>query len=312
MYEKFREDVLRGLSLDQKAIPARWFYDRRGSELFERITQLPEYYPSRVETLLLKEYGAAIARLVGGKRVVVEFGAGSATKTPWLLRAIEPAAYVALDISGPFLHESAQQLARLFPKLSITPLEADFMQPLHALQPWTQQRTLGFFPGSTIGNLTAPSAVALLERMRTALGSGAMLLIGVDRIKPVETLLAAYDDAAGITAAFNANLLQRVNEELHADIPVASFRHRVRWCDEEARIEMHLEAECDVAFGVAGRRFGLRSGETIHTENSYKYARRDANLLLRSAGWSPLAEWTDPEDQFAMLLAEARCPLFAP
>jgi len=308
----FRADVLAGLSTTPKAIPARWFYDRTGSELFEAITQLPEYYPTRTETALLAAHCSDVAQLAGPGRAVVEFGSGSSLKTPHLLRAVDPAAYVPIDISGEFLRSSSATLQEAFPELAIHPLEADFMQPFALPDAVASAPKLGFFPGSTIGNLIARSAVDLLRRMREALGVGSMLLIGMDRVKDEETLIAAYDDAAGVTARFNMNLLVRINRELGGTIPLDAFAHRPIWNDDYARIEMHLEATRDVEFSVMGQTLSMREGETIHTENSHKYAPRDARLLLRAGGWSPIAEWTDSANQFALILADARPQRAAP
>ncbi|HYZ48177.1 MAG TPA: L-histidine N(alpha)-methyltransferase [Sphingomonas sp.] len=308
----FRADVLTGFRMRPRAIPARWFYDRAGSELFEKITELPEYYPTRVETALLARYAPEIAAIVGPRRAVVEFGSGSSTKTPHVLEAVQPAAYVPIDISGEFLRESAAALASDFPKLSILPVEADFMHPIVAPPEIANLKKLGFFPGSTIGNMVARTAVNLLRAMVETLGIGSMLLIGIDRIKDVDALIRAYDDQAGVTAAFNLNLLHRINRELDADIPINAFRHKAVWNDAFARIEMHLEATRDIAFRIDGERFEMRAGETIHTENSHKYGPRDARLLLRAGAWTPLAEWTDEEDRFALILAEAQPPGTAP
>ncbi len=308
----FRADVLAGFAARPRAIPARWFYDRAGSELFEAITRLPEYYPTRVETALLEKHGAAVSELTGPGRVVVEFGSGSSAKTPHLLAAVAPLAYVPIDISGDFLRASSADLGRSFPTLAIHPLEADFMKPFALPNTVTTLPKLGFFPGSTIGNMIARTSVDLLRHMRDALGTGAMLLIGMDRVKPVETLIAAYDDAAGVTARFNLNLLVRINRELGGTIPIEAFAHRARWNDGYARIEMHLEALRDVAFVIDGHAFELAAGETIHTENSHKYGPRDARLLLRAGGWSPIAEWADDDDRFVLILAEARTQRFAP
>lgn len=301
----FLADVLSGLSARQKSVPARWFYDHRGSQLFEAITRLPEYYPTRTERGILAAHAGEIAALVGPGRAVVEFGSGSSAKTPLLLRAVAPAAYVPVDISGAFLRESAAALAQAFPQVPVHPLEADFLQPLSLPAAIAATPALGFFPGSTIGNMEADDAVDLLRNMAATLGADARLVIGIDRIKSPDVLIPAYDDAQGVTAQFNLNLLARINRELSADIPVADFRHVVRWNDEAARIEMHLEAGRDLAFSVSGRRFAMRAGETIHTENSHKYGRRDAAVLLRASGWTPLAEWTDPDGLFAVILAGA-------
>ena len=308
----FRSDVLAGFEARPRAIPARWFYDRRGSELFEAITDLPEYYPTRTESAILREAGADIAARVGAGRAVVEFGSGSSAKTPLLLRVIEPAAYVPIDISGEFLRESSALLARDFQGLTVLPIEADFMHPIALPASVAGLPKLGFFPGSTIGNMIPSSAVDLLRAMRRWLDTGAMLLIGMDRLKDADVLVAAYDDAQGVTAAFNRNLLERINRELAGTIPLTAFRHRAVWNDMRARIEMHLEATQDVAFTIEGRPFSMRAGETVHTENSHKYGTRDARILLRAGGWTPLAEWIDADDRFALILAEAQPPRTAP
>ena len=301
----FRRDVLAGLSARTRAIPARWFYDRRGSELFEEITRLPEYYLTRADAALLERHAGEVAEIAGRGRAVVEFGSGSSAKTPILLRAIQPSDYVPIDISGEFLRHSAAELQALLPGLPIHPVEADFMAPVALPDTVRDLPKLGFFPGSTIGNLVAGTAVDLLRRMKDTLGLGSWLLIGMDRVKDPAILLRAYDDAEGITAAFNLNLLERINRELGGDIPLDAFRHRAVWNDRLARIEMHLEAVRDVAFTVDSVPFSMRAGETIHTENSHKYGPRDARLLLKAGGWEAVREWTDAEESFALILAEA-------
>ena len=308
----FRADVLAGLAAPIPAVPARWLYDRRGSELFEEITRLPEYYPTRTETALLERHSGDFAEMFAAGAVVVEFGSGSSAKTPILLRAVAPAAYVPIDISGDFLRESAEALQAEFPALPIHPVEADFMRRLELPDAIAGAAKLGFFPGSTIGNFVPRSAVDLLRAMKDTLGDGARLLIGMDRIKDVDVLLAAYDDAAGVTARFNLNLLHRINAELEGTIPVEAFRHRAIWDDAKSRIEMHLEAVRDVAFTVAGERFEFAAGATIHTENSHKYGHRDSRLLLRAAGWGVVREWIDERQWFSIILAEAEPPRFAP
>ncbi len=308
----FRADVHAGLSQAQKAIPARWFYDTTGSALFEDITALPEYYPTRSETDLLTRHAADIAAAVGPDRAVVELGSGSSTKTPLLLGAIAPAAYVPVDISGDFLRDSAAALAARFPGLPIYPVEADFTQRVAMPREICPLPKLGFFPGSTIGNMVARTAIDLLRNWREALGEESLLLIGIDRIKDIAVLTRAYDDPAGVTAAFNLNLLERINRELGGDIPVDNFTHRAIWNDVHARIEMHLVAACDIDFTVDGRRYQMAAGETIHSENSHKYGPRDANLLLRASGWTPIATWDDTDPAFALILAEATAFRSAP
>jgi len=308
----FRADVLRGFETRPRAIPARWFYDRRGSELFEAITELPEYYPTRTETEILRRVCPEVATLAGEGRAVVEFGSGSSTKTPILLRSVYPAAYVPIDISGDFLRESSAGLAAAFPGLPVLPVEADFLRPIALPASVASLPKLGFFPGSTIGNMIPHSSVDLLRAMKESLGDGSMLLIGMDRIKDEQVLVSAYDDSQGVTAAFNLNLLERINRELDGTLPIEAFRHRAIWNDDRARIEMHLEATRDIAFTIEGRPFSMTAGETIHTENSHKYGQRDGRILLRAGGWTSIAEWTDPDGLFAVILAEAQPARFAP
>lgn len=308
----FRADVLSGLGAQPRAIPARWFYDRRGSELFEAITDLPEYYPTRTETALLMQIGPQLGALAAPNAAVVEFGSGSSAKTPILLRAIDPAAYVPIDISGEFLRHSARELSASFPGLPVLPVEADFLRPVPLPPEVSGLPKLGFFPGSTIGNMNAFHAVDLLRAMREWLGEGARLLIGMDRIKSSDILVPAYDDAQGVTAAFNLNLLERINRELAGTIPVETFRHRAIWNADAARIEMHLEAQRDVEFTVDGRTFAMDAGETIHTENSHKYGPNGGRMLLRAGGWTPIREWTDPQDWFGLILCEAQPLRMAP
>jgi L-histidine Nalpha-methyltransferase len=308
----FRADVLNGLAATPRAIPARWFYDRRGSELFEAITDLPEYYPTRTETALLMQVGPQLGALAAPNAAVVEFGSGSSAKTPILLRAIHPSAYVPIDISGEFLRHSARELSKDFPGLPVLPVEADFLRPVPLPEEVANLPKLGFFPGSTIGNMQAFHAVNLLRAMRDWLGDGARLLIGMDRVKSPDILVPAYDDAQGVTAAFNLNLLERINRELSGTIPVDAFRHRAIWNPDAARIEMHLEAQRDVTFTVEGRPFAMRANETIHTENSHKYGPNGSRMLLRAGGWTPIEEWTDPQDWFSLVLCEAQPLRMAP
>jgi dimethylhistidine N-methyltransferase len=244
--------------------------------------------------------------------VVVEFGSGSSTKTPHLLARAVPAAYVPIDISGDFLRDSAAALAGQFPGLQVIPVEHDFTVPLRLPDEIAALPRLGFFPGSTIGNFAPGAAVDLLRAMAATLGLGALLLIGIDRVKDKRILIPAYDDAAGVTAAFNLNLLHRINRELDGTIPVEAFSHAARWVEGPSRIEMHLLAQEPVAFAVAGERFTMAAGETIHTENSHKYGSRDARLLLRAGGWEPVAEWIDGDGLFEMQLAKAMPALSAP
>lgn len=308
----FRDDVLAGLSAPIPAIPARWLYDHRGSELFDEITRLPTYYPTRTETAIFHAIMPEVAAHVPKGAVVVEFGAGSATKTPILLEAIAPAAYVPVDISGDYLEHSARELQERFPAVEVLPVIADFARPFSLPGGIEHLPKLGFFPGSTIGNFVPWSATDLLRQFRKLLGPGAQLLMGMDRVKPVRRLLDAYDDPEGVTAEFDLNLLERINRELDGDIPVDAFRHEARWNDILSRVEMHLVATRDVEFGIAGRTFRFARGSSIHTENSHKYPERGGRILLLAGGWTPIAEWSDPNEDFAEVLAVAEPERFAP
>jgi L-histidine Nalpha-methyltransferase len=308
----FRDDVLAGLSAAIPAIPARWLYDRRGSELFDEITRLPSYYPTRTETAIFHSIMPEVAARVPKGSVVVEFGAGSQTKTPILLEAVQPAAYVPVDISGDYLEHSAAELQQEFPKIEVIPVVADFARPFTLPGGIEQLPKLGFFPGSTIGNFVPWSATDLLRQFRALLGPGSQLLIGMDRVKPVERLIAAYDDPEGVTAQFTLNILARVNRELDGDIPVEAFRHEARWNDILSRIEIHLVASRDVGFSVSGRSFSVGKGSSIHIENSHKYGQRGGRVLLLAGGWTPVAEWSDAADDFAEVLAVAEPERFAP
>lgn len=303
--EQFREDVLAGLALPQKTIPARWFYDHTGSELFDQITRLPEYYLTRTETGILADLCSGIADTVGHSVSVVEFGAGSATKTPLLLDCIHPASYIAIDISGDYLFAACEALSRRYLGLPIVPVEADFTRPVPLPRDVPGDVRLGFFPGSTIGNFTPAEAVDLLRAMRQTLGEGSKLLIGFDLIKDEETLVAAYDDAEGVTAAFNLNLAVRINRELGGTIPLEELGHKAVWNAERARIEMHLEALSPIEFCVAGQPFSMEAEDTIHTENSHKYSLLTASSLLLAGGWTPVAHYMDADTRFMVMLADA-------
>jgi dimethylhistidine N-methyltransferase len=308
----FRADVLQGLSEAQKGVPARWLYDDAGSQLFEDITALEEYYPTRAETEILTRWGAEFAEAIGPGRAVVEFGSGSSVKTPLLLSQIAPAAYVPLDIAGDFLRASAEELGAKFPGLPVWPVEADFMRRVELPEEVDELPKLGFFPGSTIGNMVPRTAVDLLRTMRATLGESAKLLIGMDLVKDPAVLVAAYDDARGVTAEFNRNLARRINRELGGTIPADALRHEARWNDDFARIEMHLVADSDIAFEVAGQGFTMTAGESIHTENSHKFTRRSGYALLLAGGWTPVKRWRDSGKRFSLILAEASIPRSAP
>ncbi len=301
--DDFFVSVVSGLAQQQKTIPARFFYDRRGSELFEEITRLPEYYPTRTEIALLKAYSADIANFTRHSRTVVEFGSGSSAKTPLLLAAVRPQAYVPIDISSEFLEHSASALAAAHPGLEVIPVAGDFTQPLD-LPPLPQPLT-GFFPGSTIGNFHPAAAIDLLRSFRETLGDDACLVIGLDTRKNQRLLETAYDDSEGVTAEFNLNLLHRINRELDGTIPVDAFEHRAVWHDGKGRIEMHLLVTQDVSFSVRGQMFAMREGETIHTENSYKYSMEQAQVMARASGWEPMMHWVDRDGLFSLHLWRA-------
>jgi len=302
----FAAAVRTGLAQPQKVIPARFFYDHAGSELFEAITDLPEYYPTRTEITILTDNAAAIAAAVGPGRAVIEFGSGSSAKTPLLLRAIAPAAYVPVDISAEFLHQAAAGLAADFPGLPVVPVAADFTHPFRVPASVAALPRLGFFPGSTLGNLAPVAAVDLLRGFATTLGDDSWLVIGLDlapgAAKSQAMLEAAYDDAQGVTAAFNLNLLHRINRELGGDIDVSGFAHRTLWNADLGRIEMHLVAQRAMAFSAAGQHVEMAAGETIHTENSYKWTLSETRLLARASGWQPVTAWTDPDARFSLHL----------
>jgi L-histidine Nalpha-methyltransferase len=306
----FRGDVLAGLAARPRAIPARWFYDDAGSEIFEDITRIPEYYPTRVEQALLDAHVTEMATSCD-RCAIVEYGSGASVKTRTLLRAAQPAAYVPIDISGDFLRMTADALRGDFPDIAIYPVEADFSDSITLPREVAGMPKLGFFPGSTIGNLVPATAVDLLRRMRVTLGVDAKLLIGMDRVKDEGVLIRAYDDAAGVTARFNLNLLARINRELDGDIPLDAFAHEARWNDSKSRIEMHLRATRDVAFGVSGQDFAMSAGETIHTENSHKYSVRSSRILLEAGGWTVEREWAG-DGSFALSLCAAHPVPLAP
>jgi L-histidine Nalpha-methyltransferase len=298
---RFLEDVWQGLSASPKALPAKYFYDAAGSELFEGITGLAEYYPTRTELRILDEHGPAIASALPTGAALVEFGAGSTVKVRRLLRHLpDLAAYIPVDVSGEFLTSLAKDLRRDFPDLPVAPVVADFTQPFALPAIAEDAPRAGFFPGSTIGNFQPEEAIRLLDTFGTILGDGAHLVVGVDLVKDADVLEAAYDDASGVTAAFNLNLLTRINRELAGRIERDSFRHRAFFNADASRIEMHLVSRDEQEIEVAGRRFGFAAGESIHTENSYKYSIASFRDLAAQAGWTACDVWTDPEALFSV------------
>ena len=296
----FAQAVVAGLSQPQKVVPARFLYDTRGSELFEEITRLPDYYLTRTETDLLGAHASQIAALSGGDTVVVEFGSGSSAKTPLLLAAVKPAIYIPVDISADFLAEAAKATADAHPDIRVVPIAGDFMLPVYLGSVAGKAPRLGFFPGGTIGNFGPAAAVDLLRSFATTLGRDSQLVIGFDPRKDECVHIAAADDPQGLMCAFNLNLLDRINRELGGTIDVGAFAHKARWNDALGRMELHIEALRDLSFTVAGRPFAMRTGETIHTENSYKYRAEEIHLLARAAGWEPQAGWSDSAGLFRL------------
>jgi L-histidine N-alpha-methyltransferase len=298
----FLEDVLAGFTAPRKALSPKWLYDARGSALYELICEQPEYYPARTELGILAGHAAEIAQTVGPRALLFEYGAGSARKTERLLAALDsPAGYVPVDISGAALLEAAEALQRRFPAVPVRPIVADFTQAVGLpLDDLDCARRAAFFPGSTIGNFDPPEAVALLMRMARDAGRGGALVIGVDHPKDEATLVRAYDDARGVTAAFDLNLLARVNRELGADFRLSRFRHRSIWDPRRSRVEMHLESLEDQLVEVAGTPIAFRAGETIHTESAYKWEPRAFDALAAIAGWRLERAWADERAWFSV------------
>ncbi|MDB5445835.1 MAG: hypothetical protein JWQ97_1152, partial [Phenylobacterium sp.] len=302
----FEEDVVEGLSRPQKALAPKYFYDAEGSRLFEAICELAEYYPTRTEIALLRAAAAEIAALIPPGAALVEFGSGASVKTRILLDAApQLGAYVPIDISASALEAAAGALGRDYPTLPVAPLAEDFTTALRLPPAVAGRPVFGFFPGSTIGNFAPEEARAFLQRARGLLGEGAQFLVGLDLVKPEPMLLAAYDDALGVTAAFNKNLLARINRELGADFDLEGFVHRARWNAGESRIEMHLESLREQTVRVAGRRFRFAAGETLHTENSYKFTIPGFAALAEAAGWRLKREWANAHPAFAVALLRA-------
>ena len=298
----FLEDVLEGLSRSQKALPPKYFYDEAGSALFDAICELPEYYPTRTEIALMRSHVGSMAARLGPRCALIEYGSGSGRKTRILIEALAPVAYVPIDIAAAQLKASSAALAREFPDLTVIALCADYSRPLALpdLDRVGARRRAIYFPGSTIGNFTIPEAVDFLRNARAVAGPGGGMLIGVDLKKDPARLHAAYNDAQGVTARFNLNLLTRINRELGADFDLAAFRHHAFYDAGLGRIEMHLVSERAQQVRVRGRVVTFRAGETIHTENSYKYSIEEFQALARSAGFTPEASWTDAERLFSV------------
>jgi dimethylhistidine N-methyltransferase len=296
----FASDAIAGLMQHPKQIPPKYFYDAAGSELFEQITRLPEYYPTRTELGILRERAAEIAAILPKDAALVEFGAGAPTKARLLLSASEFAAYVPVDISGDFLHAQARGLRKDFPHLQIYPVTADFTAPFILPDQIRAMPKVGFFPGSTLGNFEPHEASRFLRGARDILGKGAHMVIGVDLEKNERMLYNAYNDTAGLTARFNLNVLARINRELGGNFDLSAFTHRAIYNRERHRIEMHLISKKPQTVRFQGRSFSFRTGESIHTESSYKYNLDRFDALAKGSGWEPAASWTDSERMFSV------------
>jgi dimethylhistidine N-methyltransferase len=299
--DEFAAAVIGGLSRPQKTLPCRYFYDARGSELFEEITRLPEYYPTRTEAAILEAHAGEMAAGVPRGGALVEFGSGSSLKTEILLKHLpQLGCYVSIDVSASALEDAVRRLAARFPTLDVRPIVGDFSYPIALPADVAARPKTGFFPGSTIGNFTPAEAQRLLRVFRASLSPGGRLIVGADLEKDARTLVRAYDDAAGVTAAFNLNLLARINRELGGSFDLASFRHEAIYNPRDGRIEMHLVSTRAQEAVVRGRRFRFRQGESIHTENSYKYSIPQFQDFARSAGWQPQRVWTDAATLFSV------------
>lgn len=299
--DSFADHVIAGLGDNPKWLSAKYFYDAAGSDLFEQITDLPEYYPTRTELSILQRCAGEMSGYVPLSAALVEFGTGSTKKARILIDAApQLAAYVPVDISGEFLVQEAAAVRRDVPWIAVLPVAADFTRDFDLPQQIRSRPRVGFFPGSTIGNFEPEDATEFLRQAARILGAGATMIVGVDRIKDKAVLDAAYDDAAGVTARFNLNVLARMNRELGGNFDLSSFRHRAFYNVERHRIEMHLESLKRQTVSVANRTFAFAEGETIHTENSYKYTIDSFRALAREAGWRPAATWTDERDYFAV------------
>jgi dimethylhistidine N-methyltransferase len=303
----FAKDALADLSQHPKRLSPKYFYDATGSELFEQITRLSEYYPTRTELGILRDRGAEIAAILPERAALIEFGAGATTKMRLLLRTCAFGAYVPVDISGDFLSAQADGLRRDFPELAVHPVIADFTTPFQLPDAIRELPKVGFFPGSTIGNFEPHEACRFLRSAREILGVGALMIVGVDLEKDERVLYDAYNDASGITGRFNLNLLMRINRELGGNFDISAFTHRAIYNREQHRIEMHLVSKKPQSVRFLGTSFAFRAGESIHTENSYKYSVERFGALARGSSWKVKTTWTDDAKMFSVhaLVAEA-------
>ena len=292
--------MIAGLSLPQKALPPKYFYDAAGSRLFEAICRLKEYYPTRAELALTRTHIGAVARFAGRGCILIEYGSGESAKSRLLIDALRPSAYIAVDISEDALRNAAARLRRRYPWLEIRPVHGDFSQPLKIPLARGRGRRVVYFPGSTIGNLTPQEARVFLRMTRAQLGAGGAMLVGVDLRKDANLLHAAYNDAKGVTAAFNLNLLRRINRELGGDFRLRRFRHYAFYNAVLGRIEMHLVSLVPQSVNIGRHRFAFEAGEPIHTENSYKYSIEGFRALARSAGFKGEKVWLDRGGLFSL------------
>ena len=299
--ESFRDALLTGLSGPDRAIPCRFLYDERGSALFDAICELPEYYPTRTETAILRGHAREIARRIGPRAQFIELGSGSSVKIRILLDALEaPAAYVAVDISREHLRRAAERLAGEYPGIEVAAICADYSAPFPLPELPAAGRRIAFFPGSTIGNLEPDEALSFLSAWARRLGPDAAMLVGVDLKKDPVLLNAAYDDAQGVTAEFSLNLLARANAETGADFDIGGFAHHARYNPDKGRVEIHIRSLAEQTVTIAGRAFDFAAGEKIHTEHSYKYAVGEFQALACRAGFEPAAVFTDPDALFSV------------
>jgi len=305
--DPFMADVLAGLSGNPKRLLPKYFYDEAGSQLFEEITRLPEYYLTRTELKILRDNAPAIAALIPRDSALVELGAGSATKAKIMLEAApQISAYVPVDISAEFLGSEAAKLERDIPRVAVYPVATDFTKPFELPAAPRRRPCVGFFPGSTSGNFEPHEASELLRLASGILGHDALFIVGADLAKDASTLHAAYNDAAGVTAKFNLNLLARINRELDADFDLAAFEHHACYNRERGRIEVYLASRKRQKVHVGGKTFDFRAGETIHTENSYKFTVKSFSALARGAGWVPVAVYTDSNEHFAVYVLKQK------
>lgn len=296
----FAREAIGDLSQRPKRLSPKYFYDATGSELFEAITRLPEYYPTRTELSILRDRGSQIAAIVPKGAALIEFGAGATTKVRLLLEKCAIGAYVPVDISGDFLKDQADALRKDFPGLAVYPVAADFTAPFALPAEIADMPKVGFFPGSTLGNFEPHEACAFLRSAREILGKGAQMIIGVDLEKDERVLYDAYNDAAGVTARFNLNVLVRINRELGGNFDLSAFTHRAIYNRERHRIEMHLISKKSQSVRLLGTSLAFRVGESIHTESSYKYSLDRFTALARGSGWTPRESWTDQASMFSV------------